>query len=210
MNTILIDNIDLSKSSLWVNDRGYTNLSCVVSDIENRAIKYKVLVNDNLVDTQENFIPTPITLDIRLPLSIFTKENNFLELIVENEVGQETIFTYTVTVENRDTTIATRLYDFPSQFIHDTSKTTIALDKGAGLKEGFVGKDTIITTNNSNINTTGRRTIEKIEVVGNEDTIEEATIVEDMTLVGAIGEGYIWKKEINLEREIIGLEVKLK
>ncbi|MFA7573631.1 MAG: hypothetical protein WCY24_07900 [Lutispora sp.] len=183
-----LNNINISKTNIFNTETGdielFANISSFDDNIETNILaNYTISVNNFILTDIQT---TPFTLNATIPKSELNIGENLLTILLENEdyatlenEDYATLeFNYNLIVEDKNTIKAVRKYDFPSQFTQDLNKTSILLNNGAFLD--IVGQDTIITTDNSNINTTGRKTIQNIVVNGNEDIIEDINVVEDM------------------------------
>ena len=81
---------------------------------------------------------------------------------------------------------------------------------GANLKENYLGKDTVITNNYSNVLTTGRRTIENVIIKGNEDNIEDLDYIQEMQNKQTLNDGYVWEYDFDLSMIINSIAVRKK
>ncbi|GEM_PF-4798519 len=187
-----IENINISKTNIWYTDKNNINLSCFISHPNNEDIKYKILVNNTKAVELDNFISTPTDINIDIPIDLFTKEENLLELVVFDEGGGETSFKYNVIKENRDTFTFKRIFDFKEDYITDENIEVI-YGRGLTLKE--IGRGEV----NIEIPTEGKSKISNIIIGGGEDKEEELIIEREMTYLNDLGEGKVYESRLLTE-----------
>jgi hypothetical protein len=187
-----LSNIYISKTNLWVGEKGLINLSCSINDEEKDNIKYKILVNSIKAVELDNFISTPTDINIDIPIDLFTEEENLLELIVFDEGGGETSFKYNIIKENRDTFIFKRIFDFKEDYITDENIEVI-YGRGLTLKE--IGRGEV----NIEIPTEGKSKISNIVIEGGEDKEEKLTIDNQMIYAKDLRAGRVYESRLLTE-----------
>lgn len=196
-----LSNINISKTNLWVGEKGLINLSCSIDDEEKDNIKYRVLVNNTKAVELNNFISTPTDINIDIPIDLFTEEENLLELIVFDEGGEETSFKYNIIKENRDTFIFKRIFDFKEDYMTDPNIDAI-------YQEGLVLKDTGVGNFELNIPTEGKSKIKNITIDNIEDIQEEIIIDKPMTYVKDLGAGKVYEAPLTAKyKDITSIKI---
>lgn len=197
---IEINNVAISPTNIWGGD-GTLNIQASINYTS--TVKYYVSVNE-----YESTITTttpPATISLNIPFSEFNVGNNDLVLTVTNEAETETeTFEYNIIKEDRDTfTMLRRLEHDPSHSM--TSNTVLKHGQGIGLSGTGIGSIVI------NVPTDGKSRVQAITPeVDNTGTFEVSRIIQ-MSIVGNLGDGRLFEKEIDLKSDefskIIGLGV---
>lgn len=145
-----------------------------------------MLVNNEEIIPLTGFISTPARITESIPIMRFSEKENLLELIVIDELGLETHFSYIIKKENRDTFTFKRVFDFKEDYITDENIEVI-YGRGLTLKEIGTGEVNI------EIPTEGKSKISNIVIEGGEDKEEELIIEREMTYLNDLGEGKVYE-----------------
>ena len=199
--TAIIKKVSISKVNLWAGEEGVINISCLIIDENNGAIRYKVLVNEEEVIPLSQPYSTTAEIEIPIPKTVFTEEENLFTLVVVDERDKEVSFSYIITVEDRDTFTFKRVFDFKEDYITDENVEVI-YGEGLTLKEIGWGEVNI------EIPTEGKSKISNIVIEGGEDKEEELIIEREMTYLNDLGEGKVYEGRVLVEYNDI-LDIKI-
>ena len=187
----ILSNIKLNQTNIWHSETGNINLTASVTDIEGDRIRYKIDVNNVEAVPFSILQNTPININIPISSSIFNiNGNNLLRLVVEDETSEQTIFEYTIKVEDRDTFTFNRVFDFNEY----TKSGDVNIVYNQGAKVSGVGTGEVLLQ----IPTDGKASIQNVVVTGDNDTEQPVQITESMQLVEDLGEGKVYTQTIDL------------
>lgn len=195
LNKLIVESI-YPTETFHQNQTTYITVKGQINNLANieRKTGFRIKINEKEILNQE--IITDYSFNIQIPIENFNIGKNILT--VEADYTDEGHFVYVIYVEDKHNVQVVRRYDYSEKFSFDNGKSGILLEDGANLKQDYLGKDTIITTNYSNVLTTGRRTIDKIEISANEDSVENLDYIQDMQNKQSLGEGYVWEHNFDL------------
>jgi hypothetical protein len=196
-------NINILPTSVFIIDNEIKNIqvNLGIDATHGNTVNYKIILNDTQIYPSTGFstntISLPNTLSYVLTSDLLNLGDNTISIQIKNETGLiEEFGDYIIRKENRDTTAMQRNIYNPLEW---NTESLVKIDLN-GAKLSSYGNNTLITTDNTNFNTIGKRTISSIQIVGNGDSSGNYTYTDNYTNKRALGSGYVSDYELRLNR----------
>lgn len=196
------DKAEIIPSNIWTyKNNNDSLLKCTIDTDFGTQTQYKIFINGIQYYPSSGYTlltTTPYDIQMAIPQSAFNSGKNTLYidvLSVENYLYR--LGTYNVYKEDRDSTSSQRDFDFNSEYTM-TNNNSNCNENGLSLI-GY-GTDIVISNDNSQLKTIGKRKINSIAITGTDDSIQSTTLVEDMETDMIVGTGTKYTYDINSDR----------